>query len=361
MGVFKRGKMYWYEFVFDGQRIRKSTRQGNQNVARHMEAAHRAALVKGELGIRDKTRIPSFREFSERFLSSIEIDAARKPRTLKAYQTAIRGLLDFPGLAQARLDRVDEALIDAFKQHRRARVSRRGRPYSVSTLNQEIGALRRVLGLAHEWRVIDRIPKVRKMRAPAGEDFVLSSQQEELYLGSAEPDYRDFAVLLLDTGLRVNEGLSLEWSEVHLKPPAGSELGYLTVLAAKAKNSKARNVPLTPRLAETLTGRKGRSGYVFSAQGEALKPRWVQRHHDHLRTLLELPCAFVPHSFRHSFGTRLGEARTDAFTIMRLMGHSTIAMSAKYVHPTPDAVERAISNMVKMQDQKKMSPPKSPQ
>ena len=221
-----------------------------------------------------------------------------------------------------------------------------GKPYNISTLNQELVALRRILGLAHEWKVIDRIPTVRRIRGAAGRNLILSSEQKKAHLGAAEQEYRDFATLLLDAGLRVGETLSLEWSEVHLDPPAGSELGYLTVLASKAKNSKARHIPMTPRLAGMLRDRgEGRKGYVFQSEQEPLTLRWVQHHHDRLGSLLKLDEGFVPHSMRHTFGTRLGESGADAFTIMRLMGHSTITMSAKYVHPTGDLLERAIASM----------------
>jgi hypothetical protein len=39
MAVYKRGETYWYEFVFNGERIRKSTKQGNKRVAEQMEAS----------------------------------------------------------------------------------------------------------------------------------------------------------------------------------------------------------------------------------------------------------------------------------------------------------------------------------
>ena len=39
----------------------------------------------------------------------------------------------------------------------------------------------------------------------------------------------------------------------------------------------------------------------------------------------------MPHSFRHTYGTRLGEGGADAFTIMKLMGHSTVLVSQLYV------------------------------
>ncbi len=38
MAIFKRGKIYWYHFIFNGQHIQESTKQGNPRVARQMEA-----------------------------------------------------------------------------------------------------------------------------------------------------------------------------------------------------------------------------------------------------------------------------------------------------------------------------------
>jgi site-specific recombinase XerD len=53
----------------------------------------------------------------------------------------------------------------------------------------------------------------------------------------------------------------------------------------------------------------------------------------------------VLHSLRHTFGSRLGESGADAFTIMRLMGHSTVTVSQRYVHPSPEAVELAYERL----------------
>jgi hypothetical protein len=41
VSIFKRGKFYWYKFMWDGKMVRESTRQGNDKVARNMESAHR--------------------------------------------------------------------------------------------------------------------------------------------------------------------------------------------------------------------------------------------------------------------------------------------------------------------------------
>jgi hypothetical protein len=48
---------------------------------------------------------------------------------------------------------------------------------------------------------------------------------------------------------------------------------------------------------------------------------------------------FVLHSLRHTMLSRLGESGVDAFTIMRIAGHSSIVVSQRYIHPAPEAVE----------------------
>ena len=61
MSIFKRGRIYWYKFMWKGEMFRESTRQTNQNIARSMESAHRTSLAKGEVGIRDKKLIPTLK------------------------------------------------------------------------------------------------------------------------------------------------------------------------------------------------------------------------------------------------------------------------------------------------------------
>jgi hypothetical protein len=54
---------------------------------------------------------------------------------------------------------------------------------------------------------------------------------------------------------------------------------------------------------------------------------------------------FVMHSLRHTMLTRLGESGVDAFTIMRIAGHSSIVVSQRYIHPTPETVECAFERL----------------
>jgi len=94
-----------------------------------------------------------------------------------------------------------------------------------------------------------------------------------------------------------------------LAPASGAKYGYLTIRSRKSKNSKSRNVPLTNRVSGMLKERSGSkpTGLVFCrADGSGLVQTWVNEQHRDIRDLLKLPEECVPHSFRHTFGTRLG-------------------------------------------------------
>jgi len=87
VAVYKRGRVWWYRFVWNGESIRESTKQTNKRVAEQIEAAHKTSLAKGEVGIREKKPVPTLREFAERdFLPFTESRFQNKPKTLEYYK-----------------------------------------------------------------------------------------------------------------------------------------------------------------------------------------------------------------------------------------------------------------------------------
>jgi len=64
------------------------------------------------------------------------------------------------------------------------------------------------------------------------------------------------------------------------------------------------------------------------------------------------PARFVLHSLRHTALTRFGEAGADAFTIMKLAGHSSVMISQRYVHPTDETVERMFDQLEALNNKK---------
>jgi integrase len=360
VAIFKRGRVYWYHFYFNGEHVQNSSKQSNPRASRQMEAAHRTRLAKGEIGIAEIKPVPLLKDFGQRFVDEIEVRCRDKPNTIQFYAIKLARLLEFEPLSSARLDRIDEELIAAFVQNRSHQKSRAGanrkrptadsleRAISPASVNRELATLRRLLRLAHEWRVINRLPKIRLLRGERSRDFVMSHGQERNYLEFAPQPLKDAALLMLDTGLRVGELGSPEWQDVHLQPVGDAKFGFIHVRKGKSKNAK-RNVSLSSRLRAMLDNRKAssQSAYVFTDEtGSKPLSIWtLEDQHKHMRQALKLPADAVIHSFRHTFGTRLGEAGADAFTIMKAMGHSSVLVSQKYVHRTPEAMERAFERL----------------
>jgi len=371
MSIFKRGNVYWYHFLFNGEHVQKSTKQGNPRKARQMEAAYRTALAMGEVGIEERKAAPMFAEIANRFIAHVETRHENKPQTVQFYAAKLSRLLAYKPIAGARLDRIDEGVIEGYVVARRASVG-------PATVNRELATLRRMLRLAHEWREIQRVPRIRLLTGERVRDFVLSRKQEALYLAACPQPLYDLAVLMLETGLRIGEALHLEWTDVILTPINGARFGYLRVREGKSKNAR-RVIPLTDRavgmLRERLAVRTSAeskehnsakaiakskqgpptklSGFVFpNREGKVYLGTSINHlHRKAVAPQVEgkrrelFPADFVLHSLRHTMLTRLGESGVDAFTIMRIAGHSSIVVSQRYIHPTPEAVERAFERL----------------
>ena len=353
MAVYKRGKVWWYKFTWNGEKIRESTKHANKRIAEQIEAAHKTSLAKGEVNIRERVKVPTLREFSTEFEKAIETQCAEKPRTVEFYVSRVRLLLASE-LADRTLDEIDEGAIEKYRQTRAATLSRRKKTLSAGSVNRELATLRRLLRLAYEWKVINRVPRIKLLRGEKNRESTLPHDREAAYLAALPGPLTDVSTLLLDTGLRLGEALSLDWAQVRLEPAEGARYGYLTVLSGKAKSSKSRNVPLSARVVSVLRQwEPRRNGLVFHrADGKPLQASLLGQQQSRVRAALKFPTDFVLHSLRHTFGTRLGEAGADAFTIMRLMGHSTVTVSQRYVHPSPEAVELAFGRLMALNLQK---------
>lgn len=190
------------------------------------------------------------------------------------------------------------------------------------------------------------MPKIKLLTGENQREFVLARDREGEYLDACPEFLRNWSTLAIETGMRRKELQSLEWSDVHFEPIGNARCGYVHVRGTKSKYSK-RNIPLTATAQMVLLRQRqiSKCEYVFTLDTDATKAASVSamNHcHERVRDVLGFPREFVLHSLRHTFGTRLGENRIDVFAIQRLMGHSSITVSQRYVHPSPEIMENAI-------------------
>jgi integrase len=341
----KRGScgVYWYKFMWQGKLIRESTKQGNDKVARQMEAAHRTALAKGEVGIREKKPTPTLIEFCEtRFEPWIKTTTA--PKTwLDFYRVGLRAIKGYRTLASLKLDELSSESAAEFAAHRRAQKG----GLEVSTVNSSLRVLRRVLRQAAEWGVIQTVPKIKMLPGERHRERVLSPEEEARYLSVASEPLLSVATVLSDTGMRPEECYRLRWETITW---ANGRNGSLLVTHGKTKAAR-RSIPFTPRVRTTLEARweaagRPEEGWVWPASAKSghVEPCSLKRQHRKALRLSKVR-AFVLYSLRHTFLTRLGESGCDAWTLARVAGHSSIAISARYVHPSEDAVLTAVERL----------------
>jgi integrase len=342
--IYKRGKFYWYKFMWQGKLVRESTKQGNDKVARNMESAHRTSLAKGEVGIRDKKPAPTVSEFIDgRFQpwarATFENTSLKTWRDF--YKVGIRAIKEYKALASLRLDEVTSEKAADFAAYRQSQ------GLKVSTANSSLRVLRRILGLAVEWGALQSAPKIKKLPGERHREHVVSFEEEAKYLAAASEPLGSVAAVLVDSGLRPEECFRLRWESV-----TWLNGRYGTLLVTHGKTAAARRVlPMTPRVRNILEARwasvgKPVEGWIWPAPTHSghVEPSSLKKQHGKAVKVSKVR-PFVLYSLRHTFLTRLGESGCDTWTLARIAGHSSIAISARYVHPSHDAVLAAIDKL----------------
>lgn len=267
------------------------------------------------------------------------------------YRVGLRAFKGYKPLANCKLEEITGEKMADFAAHRQSE------GLQVSSINSSLRILRRVLRLAVEWGVLGSSPKVKLLPGEKHRERVVSTDEEARYLAAAREPLASVAAILSDTGLRPEECFRLRWEA--LTWAIGR---HGTLLVTHGKTAAARRVlPMTARvrsILETIWERVGepKEGWVFAAptrSGHMESSSLKRQHRQTFKTLGEQAQRdnqkpirkFVLYSLRHTFLTRLGESGCDAWTLARIAGHSDIRISARYVHPSEDAVLSAMSRL----------------
>lgn len=158
--------------------------------------------------------------------------------------------------------------------------------------------------------------------------------------------------LLWYLGLRVSECLRLEWNHFD---GLESLTRRLYIPGEITKNRKPRTLPVPQSLARRLT----RVLYANSVQRPLFTPEGLILWHGQ-RTIPWSARALqrqlqrasdtegfgrvTPHTFRHTFATRLLRV-TDVRTVQLALGHASISTTQLYTHPTIDDLELAMNKI----------------
>ncbi|MEV4414989.1 tyrosine-type recombinase/integrase [Catellatospora sp. NPDC049609] len=332
----------------DGKRRRKYVYATSEAEAIKKRDELRRAL---QLGMNLAATPRTIAEWLGEWLAEKERDGSTKPTTIARYRQVIEGHL-IPHLGRIKLDKLAPRDVQRMVAQLRDKMA-------AASVVKIHAVLRVALADALRLDLIERnaakaakLPKLGRTERRA----LTPAEARKLLTKVSGDRLEAFFVLALTTGLRRGELLGLRWIDVEtdekvlfVRQTLQRVSGQLRIVSPKTHRS-ARPVPLARLACDALVrhrevqdremavvGELWRdSGLVFAnTLGGPMEPRNVNRRFEQARKAAGLEWLRL-HDLRHAFATFLLHDGQELRTVMDLLGHSTIRLTADtYGHVLP--------------------------
>ena len=328
MAVFKCGRFFYYDFEFGGRRYHKSTRMTNQRAAEQVESVLKGELVQGRNGLRPYKQPPLFGEYVETFLKRIEKPLAQN--TVDLHNNSLKTLLKL--FKSKFLDQITKSMVEDFKAARAKDLKKGSRTQLVSpaTVNRELGTLKKILNMAVDDELITINParKVQPFPEEIPDVHILAFEEELKYLALASEPLKSVAIIMLGQGMRPDEVFRMTYSNLDFFNRT------ILIVRGKTKNAK-RTLSMSQEVFELLKKRRQKHPneyWVFpSTRNPGAHLGSVRKAHDRVCGDLGLRGAMDLYNLRHTFATRSILSGTDVTILQKILGHSEIGMTMRYV------------------------------
>jgi integrase len=234
------------------------------------------------------------------------------------------------------LDDITQGMVEDFKltRIREKRWGERGEvAVSGVTVNRALSTLRLVYNYAERcgFRVSNPVKHVAFFRE-TGRTRIVSAQEERAYLAATSQPLRDITRIMLDTGMRPEEVFRIETTNL--------DFVQRTILNPFGKTAAARRkLTMTDEVWSILKARtiSSKSPYVFSSPDKPERPIGsVRKAHDAAVRRAKILPGFRLYDLRHTYASRAVMAGVDLPTLAALLGHTSVQMTMRYVHPAEE-------------------------
>jgi len=339
MSIYQRGKNWYVDFTFKGQRIRESigpSRKGAEKVI----AKRKAEIAENKY--LDKRREPDpikFHEFGKEYLQWAK--ANKKPSTYSRDIYIMRRFdKEFEGKT---IQEITAWQIEKWK-------SKRKEVLVAASVNRELALLKHLFSMATKWRKLKENPvrdvkrfkgEVKRVRYLMPDEIQkLLSNCEGLLRGLLKP----LATVALHTGARKGELQNLQWPQVDLT------LGIISLL--DTKNGERRDIPMNETVRATLEGLERKSEFVFpNRNGKRIDDAQIQIAFQEAvrRSGIE---DFHFHDLRHTFASNLVmQEGVELNDVRELLGHKNMSMTLRYAHLSSKHKTRVINILDRVMSQ----------
>jgi len=351
MGLVKRSdsKNWYYQFQVEGKTYLGSTRTTSKAKAAKVEQKKRnevhAQVMMGEYEPITFAEIVKLHMVPRQKMASYQNVQACCHRLLgykldskTSAKIKVGGLQ--PGTLLHKISTADiERLVET-----RAREG-----YAPQTIKHEMSNLRQIIQLAtklgYKTNPKLEIPSVKVSRTRIR---YLSKSEEDLLLAelklSKKADNYDFALLLLDTGMRYMEAAALPWTSVDM------DSRTMTVFRSKVNNQS--NIMMTDRVFKMMKRRfdnRDSNRYVFMSNDgkthrkytrDGINNAFDRAGLNSAQMIKEKGSKATTHTLRHTFCSRLAQAGMSLYEIGQLVGHADVQSTAIYSHLCPNTASK---------------------
>jgi integrase len=187
---------------------------------------------------------------------------------------------------------------------------------------------------------------VAMFREPLDSMRVISFDEQAAYLSQASQPLCDIARVMLDTGMRPEEVFRIRTENIDFKQK--------TIFNPFGKTKAARRtIPMTDDVSSLLKAKvkeatEAGTPFAFPSPYDTQKPVGsVKKAHKAAVERTKIKAHFRLYDLRHTFATRAVASGADLPTLSALLGHASIQMTMRYVHPAAEQKRIAIEKFEK--------------
>lgn len=264
----------------------------------------------------------------------IETDDS-KENTLLSKQRAVNVLVEY--LGDYRLDRLNEVVVERFIIQRQEGGTKPG------TINEDVSKLKNVLNTACRAGILNSntCKGVKKLRVEQSRDRVLTDSEIAVVLKGECLRAKDRLMILVSlfTGMRLNEVVSLRWSDI--------DFTKSLISVIQCKTGKALAIPISTYFVSELQAYKTNSPGDGVFEDKPLTQNLINGYSRYFVKLFKRLGfrGFTFHNLRHSFASLCGDLGTGAVITKELLGHSDLSMTLRYSHIGFDTKRNAIESL----------------
>jgi len=330
----------WWVFVSHNGK-RTSRKVGDKKAAAEVASTIRAKLQLGEFGFEDKKIIPTFGEYSKKWLRGY-VKMNLRESTLDEYESILKNHV-LPVFKAQKIDSISRGEVRDFLISKYGGLSVK-RVMLIKdvlsgvfnyALDEELIGINPTAGIAKRL-----FPKNSGKKRTIGKEEVFTKDELALLLGTCEKHfakYHPFFLMAARTGMRLGELLALKWDDIDFNSNfIWVKRSYRRGRYTRPKNGKNRKTDMSNQLAEILqafltkqkrTALKIGSGevpeLVFGQFGAAMEQNYIRRVYK--RILKKAKLRYIKfHGFRHTYCTHLLSEGVSPYYVSQQVGHSSI-------------------------------------